>query len=153
MAIAYVSCHGVERWSDGEGHDQLPCGRCLHDLPLRRDSDKRANQPGAAAAADVPLFDEALGHAERANVELRELAQGILPSVLARGGLATSVEELTERLRLPVTIDVTTARFRPEIEANAYFVVAEALTNLAKHSRARGATVAGWSTATTCTSR
>ena len=90
------------------------------------------------------LFDEALGHAEQANVELRELAQGILPSVLARGGLAASVEELVERLRLPVTIEVTPDRFAPEIEANAYFVVAEALTNLAKHSRAGSATVAGW---------
>jgi PAS domain S-box-containing protein len=90
------------------------------------------------------LFAEALGHAEQANVELRDLAQGILPSVLARGGLAASVEELVERLRLPVTIDVTPDRFRPEIEANAYFVVAEALTNLAKHSHARSAMVAGW---------
>ena len=90
------------------------------------------------------LFDEALGHAEQANIELRDLAQGILPSVLARGGLAASVEELVERLRLPVSIDVTPHRFRPEIEANAYFVVAEALTNLAKHSRARSAMVAGW---------
>lgn len=90
------------------------------------------------------LFDEALGLAERANVELRELAQGILPGVLARGGLAASVEELVERLRLPVTMEVTADRFRPEIEANAYFVVAEALTNLAKHSHARSARVAGW---------
>ena len=104
---------------------------------------QHAGDRGDAEAART-LFDEALGHAERANVELRELAQGILPSVLARGGLAASVEELTERLRLPVTMEVTTARFRPEIEANAYFVVAEALTNLAKHSRARRATVAGW---------
>jgi signal transduction histidine kinase len=45
---------------------------------------------------------------------------------------------------LPVSIEVTADRFAPEIEANAYFVVAEALTNLAKHSRARSATVAGW---------
>jgi PAS domain S-box-containing protein len=90
------------------------------------------------------LFAEALGHAEQANVELRELAQGILPSVLARGGLAASVEELAERLRLPVSIDVTPERFRPEIESGAYFVVAEALTNLTKHSRARSAAIVGW---------
>jgi signal transduction histidine kinase len=88
------------------------------------------------------LFREGHGHAERANTELRELAQGILPSVLSRGGLAASVEELVERLRLPVSIEVTQERFSPEIEANTYFVVAEALTNLAKHSRARNATVA-----------
>ncbi len=90
------------------------------------------------------LFGEALGHAEHANADLRELAQGILPSVLARGGLAASVEELTERLRLPVSVQVTRDRFRPEVEANAYFVVAEALTNLAKHSHARSGAVAAW---------
>ena len=90
------------------------------------------------------LFAEALEHAEQANVELRELAQGILPSVLVRGGLAASVEELVERLRLPVSVDVTPERFRPEIESGAYFMVAEALTNVAKHSRARSAAVTGW---------
>ena len=90
------------------------------------------------------LFREALGHAEHANTDLRELAQGILPSVLARGGLAASIEELTEQLRLPISVQVTRERFRPEIEANAYFVVAEALTNLAKHSRARSGAVAAW---------
>jgi PAS domain S-box-containing protein len=88
------------------------------------------------------LFREALGHAERANAELRELSHGLIPSVLARGGLAASVEELIERLRVPVTVEVTRERFRPEIEANAYFVVAEALTNLAKHSQANSAAVA-----------
>ena len=101
----------------------------------------RAQDRGESERANQ-LFGEALGHAEQANAELRELVQGILPSVLARGGLAASVEELVERLRLPVDIDVTRDRFRPEIEANAYFVVAEALTNLAKHSQARSATVA-----------
>jgi signal transduction histidine kinase len=88
------------------------------------------------------LFDEGRAHAEQANVELRELSHGILPSVLARGGLAPSVEELTERLRLPVALDVTPDRFGPEIEANAYFVVAEALANVAKHSLARSGVVA-----------
>jgi signal transduction histidine kinase len=45
---------------------------------------------------------------------------------------------------LPISVQVTRDRFRPEIEANAYFVVAEALTNLAKHSRARSGAVAAW---------
>jgi signal transduction histidine kinase len=90
------------------------------------------------------LFGEALGQAGQANTELRELAQGILPSVLARGGLRAGVEELIERLRVPVTVEVTRDRFPAEVEANAYFVVAEALTNLAKHSRARSGTVAAW---------
>ena len=87
-------------------------------------------QDGGDGETARTLFDEALGHAEQANIELRDLAQGILPSVLARGGLAASVEELVERLRLTVSIDVIPDRFRPEIEATAYFVVAEALTNL-----------------------
>ena len=83
------------------------------------------------------LLDEALAQAQRANHELRDLVQGILPAGLARWGLAPAVEELIDRLRIPVTVDVTPERFRPEIEANAYFVIAEALTNVAKHSGAR----------------
>jgi signal transduction histidine kinase len=104
---------------------------------------QRAQDRGDSEQART-LFGEALGHAEHANADLRELAQGILPSVLARGGLAASIEELTERLRLPISVEVTRERFRAEIEANAYFVVAEALTNLAKHSRARSGAVAAW---------
>jgi PAS domain S-box-containing protein len=90
------------------------------------------------------LLGEALVHAEGANRELRELVQGILPSGLARWGLPTAVEEVVDRLRIPVTVDVTPDRFRPEIEANAYFVIAEALTNVVKHSRAQQATVRVW---------
>jgi PAS domain S-box-containing protein len=104
---------------------------------------QRAQDRGESKQARA-LFGEALGHAEHANTDLRELAQGILPSVLARGGLAASVEELTERLRLPISVQVARDRFSPEIEASAYFVVAEALTNLAKHSRARSGAVAAW---------
>ena len=85
---------------------------------------------------------EALGHAEQANCALRELAHGILPSVLARGGLAAGVDELVSRMPVPVGIDVAPSRFPPEIEANAYFVIAEALTNVAKHSGAIHAEVA-----------
>jgi PAS domain S-box-containing protein len=87
------------------------------------------------------LLDEALAQAQRANSELRDLVQGILPAGLARSGLATAVAQLIERLRVPVTADVAPGRFRPEIEANAYFLIAEALTNVVKHSNARRATV------------
>jgi signal transduction histidine kinase len=86
---------------------------------------------------DVPaLLAEALDHAQRANVELRELAHGILPSVLTRGGLCAGVEELASRMRVPVEIDVSVGRLPAAVEATAYFVVAEALTNVAKHARA-----------------
>jgi signal transduction histidine kinase len=87
------------------------------------------------------LLAEALQQAEETNVELRELARGMLPAVLERGGLAAGVEMLVSRARVPVSADVTEQRFAPEIEASAYFVVAEALTNVAKHSHARAAEV------------
>jgi PAS domain S-box-containing protein len=84
---------------------------------------------------------EALDHAERANSELRELAHGILPGVLTSGGLRPGVEALASRSSLPVIMDVSAERLPPAIEATAYFVVSEALTNVVKHSGADGADV------------
>ena len=87
------------------------------------------------------LLDEALEHAQRATTELRELAHGILPAVLTRGGLRAGVDALVARAPLPVAVDVPEDRFDPAVEAAAYFVIAEALTNAAKHSRASSAEV------------
>jgi PAS domain S-box-containing protein len=87
------------------------------------------------------LVAEALDHAEQATVELRELAQGILPSILTRGGLRAAVEALGSRAPVPVEVDASLGRFSPAVEATAYFVVSEALTNVAKHSHATSATV------------
>jgi signal transduction histidine kinase len=98
----------------------------------------------ALAESDGPaaeLLDEALGHAESANAELRELAHGILPAALVRGGLNAAVETLVSRVRLPVAVDVTDERLPPALEAAAYFIVAEALTNTVKHARATRAGV------------
>jgi signal transduction histidine kinase len=91
---------------------------------------------------EVPsLVTEALDHAEQANVELRELVHGILPTVLTKGGLRAGVTALASRTPVPVDIDVSVDRLPAAVEAAAYFVVAEALTNVAKHSRARHAEV------------
>jgi signal transduction histidine kinase len=87
------------------------------------------------------LIDEALEHAEQGNAELRELAHGILPGVLTRGGLQAGVDAVVARLDLPVHVDVPAERFPREIEASAYFIVAEALTNVVKHARAGRAEV------------
>ena len=87
------------------------------------------------------LVAEALEQAERANAELRELAHGILPAVLTRGGLRAALEALASRAPVPVEVTVSVDRLPAAIEATAYFVVAEALTNLAKYARATGATV------------
>jgi PAS domain S-box-containing protein len=84
---------------------------------------------------------EALEHAQRATDELRELAHGILPAVLALGGLRAGVDALASRMPVPVENGVTAGRLPPAVDATAYFVVAEALTNVAKHARANRAEV------------
>jgi PAS domain S-box-containing protein len=100
---------------------------------------KRAlhKQPGKVE----PLLTEALGAAEQAITDLRELAHGILPSVLASGGLRAAVDAVASRMDLPVEADVLEERLPPDIEASAYFILAESLTNVVKHAHATYATV------------
>jgi signal transduction histidine kinase len=87
---------------------------------------------------EVPqLVSEALDQARQAAVELRELAHGILPAILMRGGLRAAVDALASRMAVPVDNEVAVGRLPDAVEATAYFVVAEALTNVAKHARAR----------------
>jgi len=74
--------------------------------------------------------------------ELRELAQGIHPGILTQGGLGHALEQLAARAPLPVTVDATDERFTPEVEATAYFVACEALTNVVKHAGATRASIA-----------
>jgi signal transduction histidine kinase len=90
------------------------------------------------------LVGEALEQAQEAHRELRELANGISPSVLTCGGLAAGVRALVERTPVPVAVDVSAGRLPSAVETAAYFVVAEALTNIAKHAQARTASVAVW---------
>ena len=88
------------------------------------------------------LVGDALELAEQSNRELRELAHGILPAVLERGGLRAGVDAFVGRLDLPVRLDVPAERVPAEIEASAYFIVAQALTNVVKHAHAEHAQVA-----------
>jgi signal transduction histidine kinase len=94
-----------------------------------------------ADANSEALVAEALRNAEQANADLRELAHGILPAVLTRGGLAAGVEALVSRFSLPVSVNMTVERLPAGVEATAYFVVSEALTNVVKHARASSAAV------------
>jgi signal transduction histidine kinase len=87
------------------------------------------------------LIGDALMHVEQGNAELRELARGLLPSALTHGGLRASIAAVVERLDLAVEVDVPAKRFPAEIEASAYFIVAEALTNIVKHAHATRAEV------------
>ena len=95
----------------------------------------RALSNGDATAEE--LVAEALRHAEEANSELRELAHGILPAALTRGGLRGGVDALVSRISLPVSVDISVERLSDGLEATAYFVVNEALTNVIKHAHAR----------------
>jgi signal transduction histidine kinase len=82
------------------------------------------------------LVDEALKQSELATDELRKLARGIHPSVLTLRGLSAAIEGLADRMPVPVELDVSVGHLPPAVESTAYFVVAEALTNVAKHARA-----------------
>ena len=90
----------------------------------------------ATALGASDLLDEATAELQTAIAEVRDLARGIHPPILTEAGLGAAIEALAERAAQPVTVDVTEARYPATIEATAYFVVAEALTNVARHADA-----------------
>jgi signal transduction histidine kinase len=97
-----------------------------------------ARDPSSAEA----VLERAQDAAERALAELRAVVRGILPPVLADRGLAGALAGLAADCGVPCRVDVDVpGRCAASVEATAYFVTAEALTNIAKHSRARHATV------------
>jgi signal transduction histidine kinase len=91
---------------------------------------KLETDPAAATA----LVGEAHEEAKRALAELRDLARGIHPAVLADRGLDAAISALAARSPVPVGVDVTAGRLPGPVESAAYFVVAEALANAAKHA-------------------
>ncbi len=83
------------------------------------------------------MLDEAHNDAKLALTELRDLARGLHPAVLTDRGLDAALSGLAARSTVPVTLDVQVEpRCSPTIEAIAYFVVSETLTNAAKHAKA-----------------
>jgi signal transduction histidine kinase len=99
---------------------------------------RAAQGDGGQAGA---LVAEALEAVERGNEELRELAHGILPTVLTSRGLKAAVDAMAKRVGVPAGVDIPGERLPAEIEASAYFIVAEALTNVVKHADATRAEV------------
>jgi signal transduction histidine kinase len=112
--------------------------RLVHTVVTLKLAQQAFQSEGEGGAA---LLGEALDNAEQATVELRELAHGILPTALTRGGLRAGVTALAARMPVEVQIAATEERLPPAVEATAYFVVAEALTNVAKHAGAGRASV------------
>jgi len=114
--------------------------RDLHDGAQQR-LVSLALQLRAAQAGMPPEFgtqlDHAVAEATGALDELREIARGIHPAILAEYGLARALKTLARRSPIPVDLQVHANERLPEpVEVSAYYVVAEALTNAAKHSRA-----------------
>jgi signal transduction histidine kinase len=117
--------------------------RDLHDgaqqrlvaLALRLQLAKETMTGGAT------LLDEATAELQTAIGEVRSLARGVHPTILTEAGLGAAVEAIAERTPVPVVIDVPDRRFAPRVEATAYFVVAEALTNVSRYANAHAARV------------
>ncbi|MEX1158693.1 MAG: sensor histidine kinase, partial [Thermomicrobiales bacterium] len=106
------------------------------DLGMARE--KMESDPEAAQALVVEAHEES----KRALVEIRNLVRGIHPAVLTDRGLDAAVSALAGRSTIPVSVDVRLeSRPSEAIESAAYFVVAEALTNIARHSQADEALV------------
>jgi signal transduction histidine kinase len=102
---------------------------------------KRRLHSDPAGAAE--LLDRAGDELRLALEELRELARGIHPAILTDRGLEPALQALIDRAPLAVELDVAPAERLPgAVEAAAYFVVAESLTNIAKYASARSASVA-----------
>ena len=100
------------------------------------------NRAGGSDPHLESLLESAAKEAREAIAELRELARGIHPAVLTETGLPGAIQALAERS--PVATTITTlppGRFPAPIEATAYFVVSEALANVAKHAAATNAEV------------
>jgi signal transduction histidine kinase len=90
----------------------------------------------------LELVSQAGDEAQRAIGELRDLARGIHPAVLTDRGLGPALRDVAGRCPVPVSVLAwPDERFPPTIEATAYFVVSEALANVAKYAQASEATV------------
>ena len=116
---------------DGAQQRLLGLGMALQLLHARVDGD-------ADAAA---LLTETESELQQALSELRELARGIHPAVLTDQGLDAAVRTLADRAPLPVQVRELGGRLPPHVETAAYFVIAEALTNVAKYAHATSAWV------------
>ncbi len=133
---------------DAAQAERLRIERDLHDgaqqrlvslaMNLGRAKARFADDPEAAKA----IVDQAHAEAKEALIELRNLVRGVHPPVLTDRGLDAAISGLAALSPVPVTVSADLdARPTASIEAIAYFVVAEALTNVAKHARASRADV------------
>jgi signal transduction histidine kinase len=122
--------------------------RNLHDGAQQRlvslALDLRAAQAAAPPGASdlVQQLDDVAAGLDDVLEELRQIAHGLHPAILAEGGLAAAMKTLARRSPIPVRLDIQLDRRLPEpVEIAAYYAVAEALTNTAKHAHATAADI------------
>jgi signal transduction histidine kinase len=119
--------------------------RNLHDGAQQRLVSLALDLRAAEAAATgelAPELDRIANGLDDVLEELREIARGLHPAILADGGLKPALKTLARRSAVPVRLDIQVDRRLPDpVETAAYYTVAEALTNAAKHARATAADV------------
>jgi signal transduction histidine kinase len=132
---------------EAEVHTLRRLERDLHDGPQQRlvrlgmdlsAAQRRLDDDPVKARA---LLDEAFQQSQDALAEIRTLSRGIAPPVLAEKGLRAAITALAARGTIPTSVEVDDVKLSDAAQNAAYFVVAEALTNVEKHSRARHASV------------
>ena len=134
VAAADQTCRRIER----DLHDGAQ--QRLANLVLQARMAREA-APGTGELA--ARLDAVAEEATRAMAELRDLARGVHPAVLAEGGLRPALRGLARRSAVPVALEIQVEGRLPEqVETAAYFAVAETLTNAAKHADATAVTVA-----------
>jgi signal transduction histidine kinase len=120
-------------------HDGAQARLVALAMELGMAEEELARDPEAARATVRKARDEALG----ALGELRDLSRGLRPALLQERGLQTAIEDLAERSAVPASVNVIgdVEQVPDQVSTAAYFVVAEALTNVNKHSGATGAQI------------
>jgi signal transduction histidine kinase len=139
-AAVVVSAEQERRRIERDLHDGAQQRLVALAMQLGRARSRFSTDPDGARA----LLDEAHNEAKLALAELRDLARGLHPAVLTDRGLDAALSGLAARSPIPVVVEVDPAtgdKPVPVVDAIAYFVVAEALTNVAKHARASRAAV------------
>jgi signal transduction histidine kinase len=133
-----AAAHEERRRIERDLHDGAQQRLVAVTLTLRLAESRLESDPASAKK----LVSQAREEAQLAIDELRELARGIHPALLSDRGLAAALEALATRAPVPVQISgVPSAPLCQTVEACAYFVTAEALTNVAKYAQASEAFV------------
>ncbi|QYH35853.1 sensor histidine kinase [Salinibacterium sp. M195] len=133
-----------------EGHSLRRLERDIHDGPQQRLVRLQMDLAAAERQLDTnpeqarSLLSEAQGHASEALEELRALSRGFAPPLLLDRGLVAAIESVSSRAAVPTTLTAQLpdgVHLPSEVERASYFVVAELVTNVAKHSGATNAEV------------